>query len=130
MRTLHGFFSHGFPNCFHMGPLQNSITINFPQALDEQANHITALIQYAKQREARSIEPSAEAEAAWVAEIRRRAVFHQRFQSECTPGYYNNEGNPQSGSGLFGEQYGAAPQKYFAVIRKWRDQGMKGLDLA
>ena len=130
MKTLHGFFSNGFPNCFHMGPTQNSITINFPQALDEQANHITALIQYAKEREARSIEPSAEAEAAWVTEIRRRAVFHQRFQSECTPGYYNNEGHPQAGSGLFGEQYGAAPQKYFAVIRRWRDEGMKGLDLA
>jgi cation diffusion facilitator CzcD-associated flavoprotein CzcO len=129
MRTLHGFFSHGFPNCFHMGPLQNSITINFPQALDEQANHISALIRYTKQREARSIEPSAAAEAEWVAEIRRRAVFHQRFHQECTPGYYNNEGHPRAGAGLFGEQYGAAPQKYFSVIRKWRESGMTGLDL-
>jgi cyclohexanone monooxygenase len=129
MRTLHGFFSHGFPNCFHMGPLQNSITINFPQALDEQANHISALIRYTEQREARSIEPSAEAEAEWVAEIRRRAVFHQRFQQECTPGYYNNEGHAQAGAGLFGEQYGAAPQKYFSIIRKWREDGMIGLDL-
>jgi cation diffusion facilitator CzcD-associated flavoprotein CzcO len=130
MKTLHGFFSHGFPNCFHMGPLQNAITANFPQALDEQARHITDVIQHAKQNEARSVEPSAEAEAQWVAEIRRRAVFHARFQQECTPGYYNNEGHPEAGSGFAGEQYAAQPQKYFAVIRRWRKEGMKGLELA
>jgi cation diffusion facilitator CzcD-associated flavoprotein CzcO len=130
MKTLHGFFSHGFPNCFHMGPLQNAITANFPHALDEQAHHITDVIQHAKQNEARSVEPSAEAEAEWVAEIRRRAVFHARFQRECTPGYYNNEGHPEAGSGFAGEQYAAQPQKYFALIRRWRKEGMKGLDLA
>ncbi len=130
MRTLHGFFSHGFPNCFHMGPLQNSPTTNFPHALDEQAYHITALIQHAKQHEARSVEPSLAAENDWVTEVQRRAVFHQRFQTECTPGYYNNEGHPRAGAGIFGEQYGASPQKFFRVIREWREQGMKGLDLA
>jgi cyclohexanone monooxygenase len=57
-------------------------------------------------------------------------VFHQRFQTECTPGYYNNEGHPEAGSGLAGEQYAAVPQKYFALIRRWRKEGMKGLDLA
>jgi cyclohexanone monooxygenase len=130
MKTLHGFFSNGFPNCFHMGPLQNAITANFPHALDEQAQHIRDIIQHAKQNEARSVEPSAEAEAEWVAEIRRRAVFHQRFQTECTPGYYNNEGHPHAGSGFAGEQYASVPQKYFALIRRWRSEGMKGLKLA
>jgi hypothetical protein len=130
MKTLHGFFSHGFPNCFHMGQLQNAISANFPHALDEQAHHIADVIQHAKQNEARSVEPSAEAEAEWVAEIRRRAVFHARFQRECTPGYYNNEGHPEAGSGFAGEQYAAVPQKYFALIRRWRNEGMKGLNLA
>ncbi len=130
MKTLHGFFSHGFPNCFHMGVLQNAITANFPHMLDEQAHHITALVQHAKQQEARSIEPSAEAEAEWVATIRRKAVFHARFLNECTPGYYNNEGKPQERSGFAGEQYGGGPNEYFELIRNWRNQGMKGLDLA
>jgi cation diffusion facilitator CzcD-associated flavoprotein CzcO len=130
MKTLHGFFSHGFPNCFHMGVLQNAITANFPHMLDEQAHHITDLVQHAKQHEARSIEPSAEAEAEWVATIRRKAVFHARFLNECTPGYYNNEGKPESRSGFAGEQYGGAPKEYFELIRKWREEGMKGLALA
>src|SRR5262249_50395849 len=29
-----------------------------------------------------------------------------------------------------GEQCGVAPQNYFSKIRKWRDAGIKGLDLA
>ena len=30
MRTYHGFLSHGFPNCFHMGLTQTGLTANSP----------------------------------------------------------------------------------------------------
>ncbi len=63
VKTLHGFYSSGFPNCFHMGVTQNALTANFPHMLEEQARHITELIQRAKSHEARCIEPTAEAEA-------------------------------------------------------------------
>ena len=53
-------------------------------------------------------------------------MFHQRFQQECTPGYCNNEGQPQAGAGLFGDQYGAGSAEVFSVIRKWRETAMKG----
>jgi hypothetical protein len=36
-RTLHGFYSHGFPNCFHLGITQNTFTPNFLHVLDEQS---------------------------------------------------------------------------------------------
>jgi cation diffusion facilitator CzcD-associated flavoprotein CzcO len=62
-RTLHGFYSHGFPNCFHLGILQNALTPNFPHMLDEQVRHIAEVIQQAEQRQAQVIEPTAEAEA-------------------------------------------------------------------
>jgi hypothetical protein len=58
----------------------------------------------------------------------QRAAFHKRFQIECTPGYYNNKGHPEAGSGFAGEQYAAQPQKYFTVIRRWRAEGMPGLE--
>ena len=48
LKTLHGFYSSGFPNCFHMGITQNALTANFPHMLEEQARHITELIQHAK----------------------------------------------------------------------------------
>jgi cation diffusion facilitator CzcD-associated flavoprotein CzcO len=131
LKTLHGFYSSGFPNCFHMGITQNGLTANFPHMLEEQSRHITELIQHAKAQEARSLEPTAEAEAEWVATIRRKAIHNQRFLRECTPGYYNNEGKPTESTGLFGEQYGGGPVEFHEIIREWRSDGqMKGLKLA
>jgi cation diffusion facilitator CzcD-associated flavoprotein CzcO len=128
LKTLHGFCSAGFPNCFHMGVTQNALTANFPHMLEEQARHITELIRHAKSQEARCIEPTAEAEAEWVATIKEKAMNNQDFLEACTPGYYNNEGKPQKGFGLAGELYGGGPVEFHDLIRKWREAGeMKGL---
>ncbi|HEY6419312.1 MAG TPA: NAD(P)/FAD-dependent oxidoreductase [Candidatus Binataceae bacterium] len=128
VKTLHGFCSFGFPNCFHMGITQNALTANFPHMLEEQARHISELIQHAKLHEARCIEPAAEAEAEWVATIRQKALNNREFLEACTPGYYNNEGKPAEGAGLAGELYGGGPVEFHELIRKWRADGhMKGL---
>jgi cation diffusion facilitator CzcD-associated flavoprotein CzcO len=128
LKTLHGFCSVGFPNCFHMGVTQNALTANFPHMLEEQARHITELIRHAKSQEARCIEPTAEAEAEWVATIKEKAMNNQDFLEACTPGYYNNEGRPEKGFGLAGELYGGGPVEFHDLIKKWREEGeMKGL---
>jgi cyclohexanone monooxygenase len=128
LKTLHGFCSVGFPNCFHMGITQNGLTANFPHMLEEQARHITELIQHAKAQEARCIEPTPEAEAEWVATIKEKALNNREFLEACTPGYYNNEGRPGAGVGLAGELYGGGSVEFHDLIRKWREDGeMKGL---
>jgi cation diffusion facilitator CzcD-associated flavoprotein CzcO len=128
LKTLHGFYSSGFPNCFHMGLSQNAITANFPHMLEEQARHIAEVIQRAKQLEARSLEPTPEAETDWVKTIREKSAISQQFQQECTPGYYNNEGKPAQGAGFLGEVYGGGPLEFHDLIRKWRSDGhMQGL---
>ena len=128
LKTLHGFCSVGFPNCFHMGITQNALTANFPHMLEEQAQHITELIKHAKSNEARCIEPTPEAEAEWVATIKSKAMNNQEFLEACTPGYYNNEGMPAKGFGLAGELYGGGPVEFHEIIRQWRANGeMKGL---
>ena len=128
LKTLHGFCSVGFPNCFHMGVTQNALTANFPHMLEEQAQHITELIKHAKSNEARCIEPTPEAEAEWVATIKAKAMNNQEFLESCTPGYYNNEGMPAKGFGLAGELYGGGPVEFHEIIRRWRADGeMKGL---
>ncbi|MGH7966046.1 MAG: flavin-containing monooxygenase, partial [Candidatus Binatia bacterium] len=48
MRTYHGFLSHGFPNCFHMGLTQTGLTANFTYMLDLQAKHVGQLITQVK----------------------------------------------------------------------------------
>jgi cyclohexanone monooxygenase len=128
LKTLHGFCSVGFPNCFHMGITQNGLTANFPHMLEEQARHITELIQHAKAQEARCIEPTPEAEAEWVATIKEKALNNREFLEACTPGYYNNEGRPGAGVGLAGELYGGGSVEFHDLIRKWREDGeMQGL---
>jgi cation diffusion facilitator CzcD-associated flavoprotein CzcO len=128
LKTLHGFCSVGFPNCFHMGITQNALTANFPHMLEEQSRHIAELIKHAKSQEARCIEPTAEAEAEWVATIKEKAMNNQDFLEACTPGYYNNEGKPEKGFGLAGELYGGGPVEFHDLIKRWRESGeMKGL---
>ena len=127
LKTLH-FYSSGFPNCFHMGITQDGLTPNFPHMLEEQARHIAEVIRRAKQMEARSLEPTPEAEAEWVRIIREKSGISRRFQQECTPGYYNNEGKPAPGVGFPGEQYGGGPVEFHEIIRQWRSQEqMQGL---
>ena len=131
MRTLHGFYASGFPNCFHMGLTQNALTANFPHMLEEQALHIADVIQHAKSNEARCLEPTAEAEAEWVATIQEKAINNRDYLIECTPGYYNNEGKPDEGHGLFGGLYGGGAVEFHDLIRKWRTEGkLKGLILS
>jgi cation diffusion facilitator CzcD-associated flavoprotein CzcO len=131
MKTLHGFCSAGFPNCFHMGITQNALTANFPHMLEEQSRHITELIQHAKAQEARCIEATPEAEADWVATIKEKAMNNRDFLEACTPGYYNNEGRPEKGFGLAGELYGGGPVEFHELIRRWREDGeMKGLQFS
>ncbi len=131
LKTLHGFYSNGFPNCFHMGVTQNALTANFPHMLEEQAQHIAELVEHAKAHEARCIEPTAEAEAEWVATVKEKAINNRHFLTECTPGYYNNEGHVDEGPGLLGALYGGGPIEFFELVRKWRADGqMKGLQFS
>ena len=67
LRTLHGFYSHGFPNCFHLGLTQNTFTPNFPRPLlDEQARHVADVVKAASEQQAQMVEPTPEAESGWL----------------------------------------------------------------
>src|SRR3546814_691745 len=111
MRTLHGIHTHGFPNLFLVQLAQGANHIaNVPHNMSEAGATIAAVVGHAVQRGSRTVEPSAEAEQAWVARLldgasplrgsgsgeggRRELLLPG--SSECTPGYYNNEGQPAS----------------------------------
>jgi cation diffusion facilitator CzcD-associated flavoprotein CzcO len=130
LRTLHGLTTSGFPNCFFLGFTQTAITISVPQALGEQAAHVTHLVTQARARGHEVLEATPEGEAAYVDEIRSLARIGQRFYMECTPGYYNSEGAAGNRNGFFSEMYGAGPLRFFEVLEQWRANGqMEGLDL-
>ncbi len=130
IRTLHGLTSHGFPNCFFLGFTQTAITISVPQALNEQATHVAYMVSEARGRGLQALEPTAEAEDAYVQEVRGLARMGQRFYTECTPGYYNSEGATGNRSGFFSDMYGAGPIRFFQILEAWRSDGrMDGLAL-
>jgi cation diffusion facilitator CzcD-associated flavoprotein CzcO len=118
-RTLHGFYSRGFPNLFMLGSVQSASSVNYVHVLDEQATHVAEVIAEAHRRQALCVEPTAEAEAAWGATIRQKSADLYKFQSECTPGYYNGEGMPRPRS----ESYGDGPVAFYELIRRWRAEG-------
>ena len=77
------------------------------------------------------VEATAAGEDAWVDEVARTAVIAERFYAECTPGYYNNEGQVTRNTGFSAGQYGAGPVRFFEILRRWREDGaLAGLELS
>ncbi|WP_296600321.1 NAD(P)/FAD-dependent oxidoreductase [Phenylobacterium sp.] len=127
--TLHGVLSRGFPNCFIVSNVQSGFSANFPHMINEQTKHIAYLVKSAQERQARTVEPSQDAEQAWVDTIVKLAVMREAFLKECTPGYYNNEGKPEAMTVKNGS-YGAGPVAFTKVLEDWRAEGsLKGLEL-
>lgn len=128
-RSLHGMFVHGFPNLVMLGGAQGGFTANYPHNLDEQAVHAAYVLAESGARSIDVVEPTQEAEQAWVDEIVAKAMMREDFLAECTPGYYNNEGNVEARSRQ-NTTYGAGSVAYFKILAKWRDAGaLEGLDL-
>jgi cyclohexanone monooxygenase len=128
MRTFHGFLSHGFPNCFHMGLTQTGLAPNFTYMLNGQATHISYLVQETLTRNLQTIEPSLQAEADWVALISQQG-FMSQYQTECTPGYYNGEGKAGGGEGFLEGQYPEGPVQFYNLLANWRNEGsLEGLE--
>jgi cation diffusion facilitator CzcD-associated flavoprotein CzcO len=126
MKTHHGFLSHGFPNCFHMGLTQTGLAPNFTYMLDGQANHIAHVINEVRGREGRSVEPTPEAEAEWV-KIVTAPSFITEYQNTCTPGYYNGEGQ-NAHQGFLDSQYPEGAVRFYEMLARWREQGtLEGL---
>jgi cation diffusion facilitator CzcD-associated flavoprotein CzcO len=127
--TLHGLFTRNFPNCFIVSNTQSGFTANFPHMINEQSKHIAYVMKQALDRQVRTLEPSEEAEAAWVQTIIDTALMREQFLKECTPGYYNNEGNPETIAKQNGS-YGAGPVAFVKILEQWREAGdLPGLEL-
>jgi cation diffusion facilitator CzcD-associated flavoprotein CzcO len=121
IRTLFGIHSEGYPNMFIMGGFQASFQLNLTYILQSQGDHIAECINYARTNDFQTIEPTSEAEEWWVQEvIKNRGTTN--FNAECTPGYYNNEGEDtrrQDGN------YNGGFQQYLNFQQEVRDDMQK-----
>jgi cyclohexanone monooxygenase len=129
LRTLHGFSTRGFPNWFYIGVSQNAFSVNMTAMFDDQAKHIAYVIAETRRRGATTVEPTEEAQDAWVELLNGFHVGGLSFLETCTPGYYNNEGAPRGGSAFFGA-YTPGINAFNRLLEEWRDAGaMEGMEL-
>jgi cyclohexanone monooxygenase len=124
MRTLHGLVTHGYPNLFMLSQSQGAWTANFTQLLDEAAHHMAAIVSHMEADGLWAVEPTRDAEQAWADQIVAHAVNGTGGigGSDCTPGYYNNEGQPLDGP-PWTASYGRGSVEFFRLTEAWRDSG-------
>ena len=129
MSTLHGLQSRDFPNVFIISQSQSGMSVNFPHMLNEQSQHAAHIVEYCLEHDVKTVEPAEHAEREWVDTIVKMAMGRAKAVSQCTPGYYNNEGRP-SATGATASPYGAGPVAFLQVLREWRAKGdLAGLEL-
>ena len=123
MRTMHGINVHGFPNMFIVQPTQGANLIsNVPHNLTESGKTIAMTVKHALDTGAGEVEVTKQAEDAWI-ELLLSGPGMMMGSPDCTPGYYNNEGqDPGPQAKLFvGYPYGA--MAFFQYIDGWRSSG-------
>jgi cyclohexanone monooxygenase len=129
VRTLHGMHVNGFPNCFLMNNAQAGFTASYPHMLNEQAKHLAYIIRKGMDDGVRSVEVTSDAEQAWVDDCVSKSRIAGDFFENCTPGYYNNEGDPGGQSAQNGF-YGGGPLAFIKILEAWRNaDSLEGMEL-
>jgi cyclohexanone monooxygenase len=129
MRTLHGMHTRDFPNAFVVQPTQGANLIaNVPSNIVDSALTIAAVVGHAVRGGHREVEVTAEAQQAWV-DLLLTAPPTTLGGPDCTPGYYNNEGQDRGPAARLLVGYPQGPSAYFHHIEQWRAAGaFEGLE--
>ena len=124
-KSLHGIFTHNFPNMGVISGLkQAGITWSITFMNRRQAEHFAAVVKRCLDEGVDSFDVTADAEQRWIGVLQEKSMKDTTFLKECTPGYYNNEGKNQRDS-IWLSNYGGGPFEYMDVLRGWLDGGME-----
>jgi cation diffusion facilitator CzcD-associated flavoprotein CzcO len=124
MRTKHGIHVHNFPNVFIVQPTQGANLIsNVPHNLTESGKTIALTIKHALDNGYSQIEVTRDAEDAWLELLLSGPGRMLGANNNCTPGYYNNEGQPAGAGAELFVGYPAGATAFFQYIDRWRSDG-------
>jgi cation diffusion facilitator CzcD-associated flavoprotein CzcO len=127
--TVHGIMTHGFPNQFYTGYIQGGLNASTTEQFGRQGYHIAYVISEALKRGAKVVEPTQEAQDAYVKHFHEVEFDSSQFQRECTPSYFTNEGQVKAPWALF-RSYGPGWDAFQKLLEDWRQKGdMQGLVL-
>ncbi len=123
MKTKHGLHVHDFPNAFFVQPTQGANLIsNVPHNLTDSGRTIAAIIKHTLDGGYSEVEVTQEAQDAWV-ELLLTGMGRMMGAPDCTPGYYNNEGQDPGPAARYNVGYPAGATAYFKYIDAWRKSG-------
>jgi cyclohexanone monooxygenase len=130
MRSKHGMHIHGFPNLFLVQPTQAANLIsNVPHNLTEAGKTIAVIVKRVLDRGRRTVEVTKQAEAAWL-ETLLSGPGRMLGSRDCTPGYYNNEGQDLGPAAALNVGYPFGATAFFQYLERWRNaEELEGLEL-
>lgn len=124
METYHGMHVHQFPNMFIMGFFQGAnLGANVTSNYTDASITLAAIIDHAEKNGFTEIEANLIDEQLWVKAIEDTPA-NFIGGNDCTPGYYNNEGQPEGRRQTLNMGgYPLGPIAFFEYIDEWRSNG-------
>ncbi|MBU6206688.1 MAG: NAD(P)/FAD-dependent oxidoreductase, partial [Alphaproteobacteria bacterium] len=99
--TLHGITTRNFPNMGFIGYIQGGINSSVTEHFGRQGAHMAWIIAQALKQGKTVVEPSQEAQDAYVKTYFEIRPDLSALQARCPPGYFNNEGAANNKWALF-----------------------------
>jgi cyclohexanone monooxygenase len=122
MVTKHGTHVYGFPNAFIVQVAQGANLIaNVPHNFTEAGLTIATIIKHTLDNGYREVEVTQKGEDEWMELLYSGPQLGTIGSVDCTPGYYNNEGQGHSIDWFLGYPGGA--MAYFQYLDQWRSKG-------
>jgi cation diffusion facilitator CzcD-associated flavoprotein CzcO len=122
IRTLHGIHVHGFPNAFHIQPVQAAnLLSNIPHNLFDSAETTALVIGHALKTGKMRVEARASAQRKWI-ELLRKGT-NRLANDSCTPGNFNNEGQLDDPRFRLNLGYPHGAVAFFRHMEGWRSDG-------
>lgn len=127
--TLHGVLTRGFPNMLMISTVQGGQATNFVHSIGEISTHVTYLIEYCRDHNVATLEPTPEAQDAWFAVLFGQLNGIARYNATCTPGYLNSEGGGDMRSAR-AIAYMGSVINFADHVAAWRKRGdLEGLEV-
>jgi cyclohexanone monooxygenase len=125
VKSLHGLYTHGFPNLFIVAGLrQGAPTLNFPHMAEEQATHAAAVVARLLRDRVKVMEVTQQAEDRWCETIIAKSNVNLDYIRDCTPSILNAEGHLEElAKQTFTTAYGGGPFEYVQLLKAWREGG-------
>ncbi len=119
-QSLHGVFTHGFPNMAFVGQIRHSAgSFNASYPFSLQAAHVGEVVGGFVRDGITRFEATTDAENRWSKVMKDKEPVLGTFYADCTPGHLNNEGDTTQPA-LRTVLYGGGILEYEDILETWR----------